>query len=240
MKVRLDQYLLHQNFARSRSQASNLIGLGKVQLNGAVVTKSGHIVGENDSVLVTSTDRYVSRAAYKLDSVVKQLGISFVDKTVLDVGSSTGGFTDYALQHGAIFVYAVDVGSNQLHTSLRGDSRIELHEKTDIRDFTPTQPPDLILIDVSFIPATKLLPKLTEIASEQTDIIIMAKPQFEARDQSDLHNGIVKNNRIRRDIFRQFEARVANYCKIISSFDSGVAGAKGNVERFYHLHKLIQ
>ncbi len=240
MKVRLDQYLLQRKLAHSRSQASNLIGLGKVRLNGSVVTKSGHMVGDKDSVSVVSTDRYVSRAAYKLDSVMSQLGLSFSNKTVLDVGSSTGGFTDYALQHGARLVVAVDVGSAQLHSSLRGDDRIELHEKTDIRDFSPRKTPDIILVDVSFIPATRLLSKLTSIADEHTDIIIMAKPQFEARDQSDLHRGIVKNNRVRRDIFRQFEARAADYCKIVSSFDSDVAGAKGNVERFYRLRKLIR
>ncbi len=240
MKQRLDQYLVEKRLVQSRSQASNLIGLGKVYVNKEVATKAGHMVSEHDVVVVPSDDRYVSRAAYKLDSVVDAFGISFIGATVLDIGSSTGGFTDYALQHGAKRVVAVDVGTDQLHHSLRGNSNIELHEKTDIRDFSMDRIPGIILVDVSFISVTRIMEQLYTFAGSDTKILIMAKPQFEARNRADLHNGIVKNNRIRRDIFKQFEAELERRFKIIDSLDSAVAGNKGNVERFYYLKRLTR
>src|SRR5690606_4337350 len=135
MRQRLDVHLAARGLVQSRSQAENLIRLGKVTIDGRVVTKAGTIVGAQQSVKIAGTERYVSRAGLKLASVAQLLGHDFRDKIVLDVGSSTGGFTDYALQHGASKVYAVDVGTEQLHPSLRRNKRIELHEKTDIRDF---------------------------------------------------------------------------------------------------------
>lgn len=240
MKQRLDQYLVDQNLARTRSQASNLVRLGKVYVNTEPASKSGQMISSHDTVVVPSNDRYVSRAAYKLHSVIHTFGISFSDTIVLDVGSSTGGFTDYSLQHGAKKVIAVDVGTDQMHASLRGNKQIELYEKTDIRDFSLDGTPDIILVDVSFISVTRIMEKLYGIAGKNTTILIMAKPQFEARSQADLHNGIVKNNRIRRDIFRQFEVRISRHFKIVDSLNSAVAGNKGNVERFYYVKKLIR
>lgn len=240
MKQRLDNYLVKHQLVSSRSQAANLIGLGKVRVNNKIAEKSGQIVSDTDKIIVHETERYVSRAAYKLDSVVQKLGVSFDDKVVLDVGSSTGGFTDYALQNGAARIIAVDVGSEQLHPSLRGDKRIELHEKTDIRNFTTTTQIDIVLVDVSFISVTKILSRIIMLATPETEILIMAKPQFEADNSRDLHRGVVKNNRVRRDIFRQFEQYIERYCKIIASADSSVAGVKGNVERFYLLKKLTE
>lgn len=134
MKTRLDQLLVQQGLARSRSQAENWLKLGKVTVDGRVVTKSGTFVRDDADVRLTASEQYVSRAGLKLASVAKLLGVDFRDKIVLDVGSSTGGFTDYALQHGASKVYSVDVGTEQLHPSLRGNAKIELYEKTDIRE----------------------------------------------------------------------------------------------------------
>jgi len=130
--------------AATRSAAENWIRLGKVLVDGAVAHKPGMFVDESTQIKLVAHERYVSRAGLKLASVAQQLNISFDNTIVLDVGSSTGGFTDYALQHGARMVYAVDVGTEQLHPSLRGDPRIELHEKTDIRDFVPAATPDII------------------------------------------------------------------------------------------------
>lgn len=134
-KQRLDQFLAKNNQVSSRSQAENYIRRGEVTVNSQVITKPGYLVSESDEVAIKTGDRYVSRAGFKLASVAEVLGLDFKGKTVLDVGSSTGGFTDYALQHGASKVYAVDVGTNQLHPSLRDNPKVELHEKTDIRDF---------------------------------------------------------------------------------------------------------
>lgn len=124
-----------RNIVETRSQAESYIRLGQVKVNGRIVKKPGYFVGENSDIELGVKTNYVSRAALKLASVSDTLGLDFKGKTVLDVGSSTGGFTDYALQHGAKKVIAVDVGTNQLHQKLREDSRVELHEKTNILDF---------------------------------------------------------------------------------------------------------
>jgi 23S rRNA (cytidine1920-2'-O)/16S rRNA (cytidine1409-2'-O)-methyltransferase len=177
---------------------------------------------------------YVSRAGLKLDSVAGRLGLNFKNKTVLDVGSSTGGFTDYALRHGATRVIAVDAGTQQLHSSLRSNPKIELHEKTDIRDFVTGQKVDIVLADVSFISLRAVLPKIIELCPEGAQIVALVKPQFEARAE-ELNRGVVKNDSIRRRIFKDFEGWSKNYFTIKSKADSEVAGASGNQERFYLL-----
>ena len=150
-KVRFDQEIANRKLVASRSQAETYIKLGQVKLNGKVVTKTGEQVSPLDRIELLATEQYVSRAALKLASVTQALHINFTGKTMLDVGSSTGGFTDYALKHGALKSIAVDVGSDQLHPSLRGDIRIELHEQTDIRNFKTTHQIDIVVADVSFI-----------------------------------------------------------------------------------------
>ncbi|MCL2037879.1 TlyA family RNA methyltransferase [Candidatus Saccharibacteria bacterium] len=134
MKVRLDQELVQRGLVATRSQAENYIRLGEVSVNGRVVTKPGYYVSENAEIELAAEEQFVSRAALKLKSVAEKLNLNFKDKVVLDVGSSTGGFTQFALSRGAKKVIAVDVGTDQLHPKLRRDPRIELHEKTDIRD----------------------------------------------------------------------------------------------------------
>jgi 23S rRNA (cytidine1920-2'-O)/16S rRNA (cytidine1409-2'-O)-methyltransferase len=180
---------------------------------------------------------YVSRGGNKLASIAEVFQLDFRDTIVLDVGSSTGGFTDYALQHGATKVIAVEAGVHQLHPSLRLNQRIELHEKTDIRDFP--KPPlsiDLILIDVSFISLRDILPAVSRLANPTTKIIAMVKPQFEAV-AAEKNHGIVKNDHIRRLIFKDFESWVRSSFVILQKADSKVAGSMGNVERFYLLMK---
>lgn len=237
MRQRLDVYLASRKLVQSRSQAENLIRLGKVTVDGRVVAKAGTMVGAQSSVRVADKERYVSRAGLKLASVAKLLKLDFRGTTVLDVGSSTGGFTDYALQNGATKVFAVDVGTEQLHPSLRRDKRIELHEKTDIRDFGPATVPDIVVIDVSFISLRDILPHIAGIVSKHTQIVAMVKPQFEAgRDQT--NKGIIKNDAVRRQILKDFEAWAKDVFVIIDKRDSEVAGAKGNRERFYLLSLL--
>jgi len=133
-KSRLDQELVRRGLVATRSQAASYIGLGEVEVNGRVVTKPGQFVNNEAQIVLASGEQYVSRAGLKLASVADKLGLDFSGKVVLDVGSSTGGFTDFALRHGAKKVIAVDVGTDQMHPKLRADSRVELHEKTDIRD----------------------------------------------------------------------------------------------------------
>jgi 23S rRNA (cytidine1920-2'-O)/16S rRNA (cytidine1409-2'-O)-methyltransferase len=229
--------MFDQKLVNSRSQAENFIKLGLVTLNGKVCTTASTIVDDRDDIKLTTKDTYVSRAGLKLASVVQKLGVDFAGKSVLDIGSSTGGFTDYALQHGASKVLAVDVGTNQLHPKLHGDPRIELHEQTDIRNFITTDLIDIILIDVSFISMRDIWEAVLRHSSPKTQIIAMVKPQFEAgREQ--INKGVIKNDHMRRDILKSFELWVRQTATIITKSDSEVAGTKGNLERFYLIKKL--
>lgn len=238
MKVRLDQLLLSRDLVASRSQAESYIRLGKVQVAGKIITKPGYFVDSEASLKLLQDEQYVSRAGLKLASVVKLLHLDFRAKTVLDVGSSTGGFTDYALRRGAVKVIAVDVGTDQLHPSLRNDPRIELHEKTDIRDFLLDKKPDIIVMDVSFISLREILPHIAvQLAGPQTQIVAMVKPQFETGSR--LKNaGVVKNDTERRQILHDFELWSRELFVIQNKADSEVAGTRGNRERFYVLKAL--
>ena len=253
MKLRLDQAMVAENLVSTRSQAESWIKLGKVSVDGRVVTKSGTFVRDDAKLELSAPERYVSRAGLKLGSVARALDLDFADKVVLDVGSSTGGFTDYALQHGAKSVYAVDVGTDQLHSSLRGDTRIELHEKTDIREVEARgmrqesrkamkvmiDPPDIVVIDVSFISLREILPHISNLVTQASSVVAMVKPQFEASRRELGSSGVVKNDSIRREILRSFELWAKREWLIANKADSDVAGATGNRERFYVLQKMI-
>lgn len=183
------------------------------------------------------SEHYVSRAGLKLAGAVEKFGLDFRGKVILDVGSSTGGFTDYALQNGAARVIAVDIGTNQLHPSLREDNRIELHEKADIRTFQPTVKPDIVLIDVSFVSLREILPAVAKICGPETPIIALLKPQFEAKE-SELNKGIVKNDTVRRRIMADFEKWAKKGFLINGKSDSRLPGSHGNKERLYLLKSL--
>jgi 23S rRNA (cytidine1920-2'-O)/16S rRNA (cytidine1409-2'-O)-methyltransferase len=238
MKQRLDQLVYKQGLVSSRSQAESWIRLGKVQVDGEVITKPGHFVNDTAVIELTAEEQYVSRAGLKLASVAKTLHLDFKNKVMLDVGSSTGGFTDYALRHGARKVIAVDVGTDQLHPSLRDDTRIELHEQTDIRDMgSLSEAPDIVVIDVSFISLREVLPHVARLSTPHTRIVAMVKPQFEAVASNLKHKGVIKNDRMRRDILRDFENWARQYFVVEDKSDSDIAGSKGNLERFYSLRK---
>ncbi|HUD10341.1 MAG TPA: TlyA family RNA methyltransferase [Candidatus Saccharimonadales bacterium] len=239
MKQRLDQTLVAQHLARTRSQAEDLINRGFVSVNGKIVTKSGTQIDSTTQLKVTPHTSFVSRAGEKLYSVVATFDLDFSQKIILDVGSSTGGFTDLALRKGAAKVVAVDVGTDQLHISLHGNPRIELHEKTDIRNFQTAEQFDIIVIDVSFISLREILPAVIRLSSSATTIVAMVKPQFEAGSDGLKHKGVIKNDHLRRDIFKKFETWAQQYFIIEAKADSKVSGAKGNVERFYKLRKTL-
>jgi 23S rRNA (cytidine1920-2'-O)/16S rRNA (cytidine1409-2'-O)-methyltransferase len=238
MKVRLDHALTQRGLVSTRSQAESWIRLGKVTVNGQAITKPGFFVDEEAHLALTATERYVSRAGLKLASVADTFHLDFRGKVVLDVGSSTGGFTDFALQHGAKKVIAVDVGTEQLHPSLRGDERIELHEKTDIRDFMPQETPDIVVIDVSFVSLRQILPHIATISRPSTMVVAMTKPQFEASRAQIGPSGVIRNDKVRRDILREFEQWVRPYFVISQKSDSEIKGAHGNHERFYVLKRV--
>lgn len=234
VKRRLDVEMVQRGLVTSRSQAENYVKLGAVSVNKKVIQKAGTLVSATDTIELQTDGQYVSRAGLKLASVAQVLRVNFQNAVVLDVGSSTGGFTDYALQHGARRVVAVDVGTDQLHPRLRGDARIELHEKTDIRDFMPSEPIDIVVIDVSFISLRDILPHIARIATSNTSIVAMLKPQFEA-GKGQTNKGVIKNNAVRRKIVADFEGWAERLFVIKDKRDSDVAGQKGNVERFYLL-----
>lgn len=206
---------------------------------------------------------FVSRAEGKLEGAVRAFHYDFRDKTVLDIGSSTGGFTELALKLGAKKVIAVEIGTKQMKVPLRYDSRIELHEKTDIFDcckkgrerfvgkskkrnntnedeevksLTIVDVPDVIVADVSFVSLLKVLKHVgPNIAGLKTDFLVMLKPQFEAKPFQ-LFKGVVKNEKIRRDIIKDFEAGLKGHGFIIlNKRDNDVVGKNGNKERFYYL-----
>ena len=235
--VRLDKALVQLGLVTTRSQAESYIRLGRVRVSGRLITKPGYFVHDLSLVELDQPEQFVSRAGLKLASVADKLAVDFRGKLVLDVGSSTGGFTDYALSRGARRVICVDVGTDQLHPKLRRDARVELHEKTDIRDFVTDQPVNIILIDVSFISLREVLPHLAELATRQTQVVAMVKPQFETGNRLKNH-GVIKNDTERRRILHDFEQWAKRYFLLRAKADSAVAGARGNRERFYLLTKL--
>ncbi|OGL30799.1 hypothetical protein A3F37_03970 [Candidatus Saccharibacteria bacterium RIFCSPHIGHO2_12_FULL_41_12] len=225
----------------SRSQAENFVKLGMVKVNSVVAKKPSAYVQANDKLEITDQETYVSRAGLKLASVAEIFNINFESAIVLDIGSSTGGFTDYALKRGAAKIIAVDVGTNQLHHTLRGHPKIELREKTDIRNIEKLEDRvNIVLIDVSFISIREILEHLPKLIDKNTEVIAMVKPQFEAWQSQLKHKGVIKNNAMRRDILHDFEQWVRAKYKIVSKQDSGVAGQKGNLEKFYLLKLLTK
>lgn len=247
-KTRLDHLLVERGVIATRSQAESWVRLGKVLVDKRVVTKPGTFVASDATVSFKADEQFVSRAGLKLASVAQRLTLDFLNKVVLDVGSSTGGFTDFALRQGAKKVIAVDAGTNQLHASLRAHPKIELHEQTDIRsirlansaskagEVVISRPPDIVVIDVSFISLKEVLPYIARLVTPNTVVVAMLKPQFESAG-SLKHKGVIKNETIRRQILKEFEQWVRQYFIIIDKADSEIAGARGNRERFYRLQK---
>ncbi len=240
-KYRLDNLLAKRKITQTRSQAENLIRLGEVLVDGRVIDKPGYFVKDSANITITAEDHYVSRAGLKLASIAKDFLLDFKNKVVLDVGSSTGGFTDFALQNGAKRVIAVDVGKDQLHPSLRSNDKVDLYEQTDIRDFIKIKAVnievDIIVIDVSFISLREILPFIKTICKNNTEVVAMLKPQFEIGANAK-HKGVIKNEKLRRDVIKDFEAWLKSKYKIISKSDSKITGFKGNLERFYLLKAI--
>jgi len=241
MKQRLDVTLVNRGLFATRHQALGYIMAGRVMVNSRQIDKAGYGVSSEDKLTITPGQQYVSRGGLKLESVAKTLNLNFNKSVVLDVGSSTGGFSDYALQYGATKVYAVDVGRGQLEQKIRQDTRVEAMERTDIRNVKKL--PELIdiaVVDVSFISLKLVLPAVSPLLKEAGVIVAMAKPQFEAdRKTASMHKGVIKNDSIRRAILKELESWFKLHFVILSKADSKISGMKGNIERFYLLKPLI-
>ncbi len=236
MKQRLDVMLVERGLAASRTQAQALIMAGQVSADGRILDKPGVQYDAALQLHLKHQPPYVSRAGEKLASVAGPLGLDFAGRVVLDVGSSTGGFTDYALQHGAVRVYDVDVGTGQLAYKLRQDPRVVLMEQTDIREARLPELADIAVIDVSFISLIKILAAVVALVEPGAAIVAMAKPQFEAgKAMADRYHGVIPLGAPRDEVLAGLRKWLVEHFDILAEADSGLPGAEGNVERFFLL-----
>jgi 23S rRNA (cytidine1920-2'-O)/16S rRNA (cytidine1409-2'-O)-methyltransferase len=239
-KVRLDKLLFERGLVESREKAKALILAGNVLVNKQVVDKAGSIVKFNDSVSLKARLRYVSRGGLKLEKALHEFNIDVRDAIAMDVGASTGGFTDCLLQNGVRKVYAIDVGYGQFDIKLRNDERVVLLEKTNIRHLEKEKVSDAIniaVIDVSFISLLKVIPKVMEFLNEPAEIIALVKPQFEV-GRKDVGKGVVKDEEKRRAAVGRIKSASEKMGLTVAGVtESPVKGPKGNVEYLIYLKK---
>ncbi len=240
MKERLDKLIVDRGLASSRERARALIMEGKVFVSGAPVTKAGTMVDPAAPVEVSGGEiPYVSRGGLKLEAALKSFNISPVGKIAMDVGASTGGFTDCLLQHGAIKVYCIDVGYGQLAWKLRQDPRIVIIERANIRYLEKEKVPDsidLAAIDVSFISLVKVVPKVLEFLQPEGEVIALIKPQFEVGKGEVDKGGVIKDAAKReRAVSQVKEAMQSLGLRIIDGMPSPVPGQKGNIEYLIYM-----
>jgi len=236
--MRLDQYLVTNEYTFSRNKAQEIIKNGYVKVNDKIIKKPSFNVSESDKVKVENSQKYVSRAAFKLLEYMNKYNLSFDKKLVLDIGSSTGGFTQVALEKGALKVVSVDVGNNQLHFSLRDNPKIELFENTDIREFNYPVKFDVIVSDVSFISLLKIIDKINDLAKDE--IILLFKPQFEVgKEVKRDKKGVVKDEAAIKNARENFEKECMKFgWKLLCCEQSSIKGKEGNTEYIYHFKKL--
>jgi len=235
--MRLDQYLSKIDPSLSRNKAAELIKKGAVEVDGKSIKKPSFITHNTQHIKILSDERYVGRGAYKLKGFMENFHIDATGLTCLDIGSSTGGFVQILLEYGAAQVYAVDVGTAQLHASLTSHPKVSVHENTDIRDFYIDADFKLVTCDVSFIPTTMILKEIDRLSTDK--IIILFKPQFEVgREVKRNHKGKVKNQKIIDASIEHFItlAKDLNW-SLIQYADSTLSGKEGNLERLFYFKK---
>ncbi len=233
--MRLDEFLVKNGYIDSRNKAKELIKNKKIKINGKIAIKPSLKV-ENPEIEILEKV-YVSRAAWKLKNYLEKYNIDFSNKKVLDVGSSTGGFSEVALEKGAEKVVCVDVGINQLHSKIKNNKKVEVYENTDIRDFEYKNKFDILVSDVSFISLLKIFDKLAALSDE---MILLFKPQFEVgieakRDKK----GVVIDEEAIKKAKANFEKYVQKEFKILRSEESSIKGKEGNIEYIYHLRRKV-
>jgi 23S rRNA (cytidine1920-2'-O)/16S rRNA (cytidine1409-2'-O)-methyltransferase len=230
-RLRADRLLVERGLFESRAKAQAAIKAGMVRANGAVVRKASEEIASDAALTATAAHPYVSRGALKLKAALDHFGFDPGGRVCLDVGASTGGFTDLLLERGARRVYAVDVGSGQLHPKLRGDERVIAFEHMDIRKAVPfSETPDLVCIDVSFISLKLVLPPALALAGPQTQLVALIKPQFEAGPE---HNkkGIVRDKAVHDSVCADVETFAASIgLRTIYIIPSPIEGGDGNRE----------
>jgi 23S rRNA (cytidine1920-2'-O)/16S rRNA (cytidine1409-2'-O)-methyltransferase len=242
-KTRLDIALVERGLAASRERARALIMAGRVTVDSQIVSKAGATIAEGANLEIAMPDHpYVSRGGVKLAHALDDFGVDPTGKRALDVGASTGGFTDVLLQRGAASVIALDVGHGQLHWRLRTDARVDVHEGVNARALTPADVPhqvDVVTIDVSFISLAHILPALPPFLAGGADVIALVKPQFEAgRDEVGKH-GLVTDPAVHEAVLTRVtaDAQAAGFNRVAMA-PSAITGATGNQEFFLHLRLL--
>ncbi len=238
-KIRLDNLLVEKGLVESREKAKALILEGNVLVNDIKAQKPGTFIPPDASLKILQKMPYVSRGGLKLEAALKNLNIDVQGKVAMDVGASTGGFTDCLLQHGAKKVYAVDVGYGQLAWELRNNPDVVVLEKTNIRYLAKdavTEKIDICTIDVSFISLLKVIPKVLEFLSPSGEIIALIKPQFEVGKKDVSKGGVVKDETKRLDVIEKIsrEAQDMGF-DVKGIIKSPLTGPKGNIEYFIHL-----
>ncbi len=241
-RERLDERLVREGLAETRSRASGLIRAGQVLVDDTPVEKPGTQVAEDAAIRVRAGRRYVSRGGEKLEGALADLAVEARGRVCLDVGASTGGFTDCLLRAGAVSVVAIDVGYGQLDLSLRGDPRVKVCERTNARYLSPEEvgpDVDLVTLDVSFIAARKLLPTLARVAPT-ADWLVLVKPQFELTRAQVGKGGVVRDDALRRQAADAVagEARQLGWSEA-GRADSRLSGPKGNREIFLYLRRFL-
>jgi len=239
-KLRADQLLVSRGLAESRTRAQALIMAGTVFRGERKRAKAGDMLAEDAPLEVRGKDHpWVSRGGIKLDHGLTHFGFDVAGAVALDVGSSTGGFTDVLLSRGAAKVYAVDVGTNQLAWKLRQDPRVVVLEQTNARHLTVEQVPepvDIVVCDASFIGLAKVLEAPLQLAKAGAKLVALIKPQFEAGRDEVGKGGVVKSNETRARVLREVaEAALEWGAETVAVVDSGLPGPKGNREFFLHL-----
>jgi 23S rRNA (cytidine1920-2'-O)/16S rRNA (cytidine1409-2'-O)-methyltransferase len=234
--MRLDKYLVEKGYYESRNRALDAIKRGKVFVDG-VVAKASYKCDETTNIDIDKEKFYVSRAAKKLELFLEEYPMELKGKQALDIGSSTGGFVQILLENEVASVACVDVGSNQLHHSLRGNERVDIFEERDIRDFISEKPFEVVTCDVSFISILQIIDAIDRLSSG--DMILLFKPQFEVgRGVKRDSRGVVVNQEAIKEAIDKFEAKTVELgWKLCYSTPSKLAGKSGNIEYIYHFKK---
>ena len=239
--ARLDSELVARGIARSRERAKEMIRSGNVTVNGIAAKKPSDEVSSADNIESSEQEIYVGRGALKLEKAAQEFDIDFEGKVCLDIGASTGGFTDFMLRNGASKVFAVDVGHDQLAEVLQNDSRVVSMEKTDIRNVTPEMLGgcvDFICADVSFISLKMILPKIYELLNENAAAAVLIKPQFEAGKRDVGKGGIVKDKKVHMRVLSDIDSFAAGTGLLPEKYTfSPVKGGSGNIEYLVLLRK---
>ena len=236
-KQRIDQLLVDRRLVASREKARALILAGHVLVNGQREDKAGHSVAVDARIELAELPRYVSRGGLKLEAALDRFAIDVTGKIALDVGSSTGGFTDCLLQRGAARVYAIDVGTGQLDWKLRNDPRVIVHEQVNARYLGKTQVPeriDLAVCDVSFISVTMILPVLPDLLAESAEMVVLVKPQFELERHQIGKGGIVRDPQLHEAACARVEQAAQALGFMTELMPSPILGAEGNHEFLLH------